>query len=483
MAIYHLSIKIISRGKGKSAVAAAAYRAGETITNEYDGITHDYTRKGGIVHTEILLPDHAPAEYADHAVLWNAVEKVERYKTAQLAREIEIAIPVELNELQSRAIVRTYVQKNFVDKGMCADICIHRNKDGENPHAHIMLTMRPLNEDGTWGQKSYTVDGQKVPTTDWNERDKAEEWRSAWADTVNAFFEKQKKEIRIDHRSYKRQGVEQIPTIHLGVAAAQMERRGIRTERGNRNREIEVTNKRLQMIKARITKLKKWVETETVNTEPPTLADVIQSILHKDGNKAIYNLKNAVAVFNFLQGNKIMDLQDLEKKLSDMIGNQFVISGKLKPINRRLDTLKEHLRHSDNFKQYRGHKAQYEKLYAQYKVLKKSSGIGVKRKTQKALDTANEYRETYRREITLYEAAEQYLKDTLQSHYDPKKLPPIKKWKADQADLLSQKSTLNIEYKKLKAETREVEKIRREVDNFFRANRPKEKSREQGMEI
>ena len=195
------------------------------------------------------------------------------------------------------------------------------------------------------------------------------------------------------------------------------------------------------MIKARITKLEKWVETETVNTEPPTLYDVIQSILHKSGNKTIYNLKNAVAVFNFLQVNKIMDLQDLEKKLSDMIGNQFVISGKLKPINRRLDTLKEHLRHSDNFKQYRGHKAQYEKLYAQYKVLKKSSGIGVKRKTQKALDTANEYRETYRREITLYEAAEQYLKDTLQSHYDPKKLPPIKKWKADQADLLSQKST------------------------------------------
>ena len=144
MAIYHCSIKIVSRGKGKSAVAAAAYRAGEKITNEYDGVIHDYTRKGGVIYTNILLPDNAPPAYKNRAVLWNSVEHVEKNKNSQLAREIELALPVELSELQNRALVNAYVKKHFVDKGMCADICIHDNKNG-NPHAHILLTMRRLN--------------------------------------------------------------------------------------------------------------------------------------------------------------------------------------------------------------------------------------------------------------------------------------------------------------------------------------------------
>jgi ATP-dependent exoDNAse (exonuclease V) alpha subunit len=171
LAIYHLSIKIISRGKGKSAVAAAAYRAGETITNEYDGITHDYTRKGGVVHTEILLPKNAPEEYQSRAVLWNAVEKAERYKTAQLAREIEIALPVELTREQNISLVRRYVREQFVSGGMCADICVHDpDRETPNPHAHVMLTVCPLEKGGEWGAKSKTVNGKKVPTVDWNEQ-------------------------------------------------------------------------------------------------------------------------------------------------------------------------------------------------------------------------------------------------------------------------------------------------------------------------
>ena len=166
MAIYHCSIKIISRGKGKSAVAAAAYRSGESLTNEYDGITHDYTRKGGIVHTEILLPDNAPAAYADRSVLWNAVEKAEKAKNAQLAREIEIALPHELTREQGISLVREYVKEQFVNAGMCADICLHDKNDG-NPHAHIMLTMRPIEQDGSWGakqKKEYILDkdGNKI---------------------------------------------------------------------------------------------------------------------------------------------------------------------------------------------------------------------------------------------------------------------------------------------------------------------------------
>lgn len=166
MAIYHLSIKIISRGKNKSAVAASAYRSGEKIKNEYDGIVHDFTRKGGIAHTEILLPQNTPKEFANRSVLWNSVEKIEKSKNSQLAREIEIALPKELNRGKQIELVREYVKENFVKAGMCADIALHDKNDG-NPHAHILLTMRPFNEDTTWGAKSkkeYILDenGEKV---------------------------------------------------------------------------------------------------------------------------------------------------------------------------------------------------------------------------------------------------------------------------------------------------------------------------------
>ena len=196
IAIYHCSIKIISRGKGKSAVAATAYRAGEKLTNDFDGEIHDYTHKGGVVHTEILLPDHAPAAFSDRAVLWNAVEKIEKAKNAQLAREIEIALPRELTREQGISLVREYVKEQFVNAGMCADFAIH-DTGGGNPHAHIMLTMRPIQQGGAWGakqKKEYILDPQgkkiydpkkrqykckAIPATDWNEQTKAEEWRAA----------------------------------------------------------------------------------------------------------------------------------------------------------------------------------------------------------------------------------------------------------------------------------------------------------------
>lgn len=499
MAIYHLSIKIISRGKGKSAVAAAAYRSGEKIKNEYDGVIHDYTRKSGITHTEILLPDNAPTEYTERATLWNAVEKIEKAKNSQLAREIELALPKELLEEQNIALVKAYCQKYFVSVGMCADICIHDKGDG-NPHAHIMLTMRPFEQDGNWGAKSkkeYILDengeriilpsgefkSRKVNATYWNEQTKAEEWRSGWADMVNQFLQNQNIPERVDHRSFERQGVELIPSIHLGVVANQMEKRGIQTERGNINREIEVTNQQLRQLKARIKKLQEWISEEELNTAPPTLADIVSEILEKKERHTLTNLKEGAKIYNFLIENNISDLKDLEKKLSDMIGKQFAVSDKLKPINRRLETLDEHFRHSENYKKYRGHKAQYDKLHSEYKALKNSAGFGVKRKTQKALDTFNEYAETHRSELTLYKNAEQYLKDVLQSHFDPKKSPPIKKWKSEQAELLAQKDALNNEYKKLKTETREVEIIRREVEQIVRSDRPKQKSKGYDMEL
>jgi len=333
LAIYHLSIKIISRGKGgRSSVAAAAYRAADKIKNEYDGVTHDYTRKRGVVFTEIMLPDNAPAEYQDRAVLWNAVERVEKAKNSQLAREIEIALPVELTREQNISLVREYAKEHFVSVGMCADIAIH-DTDGTNPHAHIMLTMRPFKDDKSWDDKQkkeylFNKDGEKqydkktksykcksVPTTDWNDQSRAEEWREGWTKYCNDYLERHNHAERIDHRSYERQGIEQIPTIHLGVAASQMEKRGIRTQRGNINREIEVNNSRLRQLKARIVKLQDWLADEIQKSEKPSLADYIQEILYRRAaegksqhSQTLYNLKDAANMLNFLTSHEIMDV-------------------------------------------------------------------------------------------------------------------------------------------------------------------------------
>jgi len=468
LAIYHLSIKIISRGKGKSAVAAAAYRAGEKIRNEYDGLMHDYTCKGGVVHTEILLPDNAPANYSDRAVLWNAVEKIEKAKNSQLAREIELALPVELTLLQNKSLVREYVKKHFVEQGMCADICIH-DTGGGNPHAHIMLTMRPFNEDRAWGEKQkkeYILDPQSekiydkkkrsykcksVPTTDWNEQTKAEEWRAAWADSVNRYLEKLNHTERIDHRSYERQGIKQIPTVHLGVAAFQMEKRGIATERGNLNREIEVTNQRLRQLKARIVKLQNWLKEEAASNEPPTLADVIQGILSRreqtgksDRYQSIGNLKAAAKMLNFLQENQIMDMAGLGEKVKDIYGRQLNIRDELKPVERRLKVLDEHIKQADIYRKHKGNKARNES------------------------------------EDILFVAAKKYITD----HLNGRGKIPYSTWKAERDKLTAERHRLNQEYVSLKDEVKEVEQIRKSVDNIMcEENRRTQPKRAQDMEL
>jgi len=470
LAIYHCSIKIISRGKGKSAVAAAAYRAAENITSEYDGRVNDYTKKTGVVHTGILLPENTPIEYENRAVLWNAVEMSERYKTAQLAREIEVALPRELTREQNFLLVQNYVKHNFVDNGMCVDICIHDKNDG-NPHAHILLTMRPIEIDGSWGAKSKTVDGKKVPTVDWSDRERAEEWRESWASFVNSELAKLNIDERVDHRSFKRQGKDEIPTIHLGAAAHQMEKRGIKTERGNINREIEITNKRLRQLKRRISKLQTWLDKERTNDKPPMLADVITNILEQQGEYGLNRLKSAAEMLVFLRENQIQNFAELDDKLKETVCDQVSIQQQFKPIDRRLNTLDEHIKHCGNFKQYRSFKVQYEKLNTEYKTLKKFKAFGAKRKAQKAFDTANDYHRENKWQIIAFETAEQYLKDVLQDRFDPKKLQPITKWKAEKVKSLGEKTRLNGEYKKLKSDVDKVSKIRSSVDKILSRER------------
>jgi uncharacterized protein (DUF2267 family) len=478
MAIYHLSIKIISRGKGKSAVAAAAYRAGETITNEYDGITHDYTRKGDVVHTEILLPEHAPKEYADRSTLWNAVEQIEKNKNSQLAREIEISLSVELSRERNISLVREYVQRHFVEEGMCADVCVHDKGDG-NPHAHIMLTLRPFEQDGSWGAKSrkeYLLNKngerirlksgefktRKVDMMDWNEQTKAEEWRADWAAAVNAALEGQGLEERVDHRSFLRQGKEDIPTIHLGVAAAQMERKGILTERGNINRKIEVSNKLLRQLRARINKLKDWLETEAANTASPTLSDVILGILdgheQKSHHGQIFDPNTMVRVFNFLQENQITDMAGLRDKVGEMYDRRLDLGDRLNRIDGRLHMLDEHIRHMGYYQEHR-------EIYGQYQQIRRPKKQAV-------------FREQHYTEIALFESAHRYLGQHLNDH-----TPPIQSWKEERAKLLTERAALSQQYSTLKEEVREAEIVKRNVERLMSRSEQKTRAhRSRGME-
>lgn len=268
MAIYHLHTKIISRSKGKSSVGASAYRSGEKLYNERDGLEHDYTRKKGVVYKEILAPINAPDWAINRERLWNEVEKIEKSKNSQLAREIDIALPIELSLEKQIDLLRNYVKEIFVDNGMVADFVIHDKKDG-NPHAHIMLTMRPFNENGEWGakaKKEYTLDKQgnkiydqkgnaksrKIETTNWNKKETLEHWREQWAFYTNKALEKENIKAKIDHRSYSERGIDKLPMKHEGVAVRAMEKRGMNTEIGDINRKIKESNKVIELINKQI---------------------------------------------------------------------------------------------------------------------------------------------------------------------------------------------------------------------------------------
>ena len=265
MAIYHCSIKIGSRAKGQSAVAAAAYRAGDELEDKETGLVSDYSRKGGVVFSEISLCENAPAEYADRETLWNAVHEIEKAKNSQLWREFEVALPQELSRAEQIDTVRDFV-KGLTEQGMCVDWSLHDKEDG-NPHAHIMATMRSITEDGKWAPKSrkvYDLDEngerifQKVDKSgrkqyknhkedynDWNKKERVEEWRAAWAACCNARLAERD---RIDHRSYERQGIEQEPTIHEGYAARKIAAEGKPSERVLINEEIRKRNNMLKQL-------------------------------------------------------------------------------------------------------------------------------------------------------------------------------------------------------------------------------------------
>ena len=331
-------------------MAAAAYRAGEKLHSKYYGEDSDYTSKGGVICSEILLPSHAPPEYADRETLWNAVEKAERGKKAQLAYSFDIALQNEFSMQENIALARQFLLENFVSRGMVVDFSVHSpdKEDGgiSNPHFHVMCPIRPIESDGSWGNKQrreYVLDehGERVldeagngnyvfnavSTTDWGKPETLETWRQGWAETCNAKFAEKGLDCRIDHRSYERQGIEQIPTIHEGPSVRAMEAKGIRTDKGDLNRWIRKTNAMLREAKQKIAALIGWmkdVKAELSNPQPPTLNDLLA--LHcANRNKGAYsnkaknaNLQRYAEAFSFLQSKNLYTVDDLENTLHAM---------------------------------------------------------------------------------------------------------------------------------------------------------------------
>ena len=338
MAIYHLEAKVIGRSTGRSAVAASAYMSCSKILNDYDGVLHDFTRKQGLVWEHIFLPENAPQEWQDRSELWNAVERTEKTKDSRLARELVVALPVELGKEQWINLLTDYVQSNFVAEGMCADVAIH-DTDGHNPHAHIMLTVRPLDDKGKWQYKTekeylckrngeekgftaaeflqakskgwekqyqYYVGKKKVYmppseaerhgyervskyskstkygrqnpiTARWNSDEQLLSWRENWAQTTNKYLDKaNRSDVHIDHRSHAARGIDEQPTIHEGYVAQAMERRGLIADRCEINRQIKADNALLRELKAAFAKI-----SQAVKKTVPTLAKAMESLREK----------------------------------------------------------------------------------------------------------------------------------------------------------------------------------------------------------
>ena len=272
----HMEMKIVSRGKGQSAVSSSAYQAGENLYSEYDKQTKYNASRTDVIHKEVMLPKNAPEAYVDRGILWNAVEKNEKQWNAQLARKFIIALPRELNHEQQIQLVQEYCREQFVSKGMICDYAIHDKGDG-NPHVHIMLTLRAIDENGKWLPKSrkiYDLDkegnrirlpsGQwkshKENTVDWNDQKYGEIWRHEWEVLQNRFLERAGSEARVDMRSYERQGNELVPENHLGPSVSYLEKQGIKTEIGNLNRQIRKSNSLIASIRKAIKSLFDWIK-------------------------------------------------------------------------------------------------------------------------------------------------------------------------------------------------------------------------------
>ena len=456
----HLKIKITQRSKRQSAVAGAAYQSGESLFSEYDQKRKSYTEKRGIIYTEIMLPPNAPPEYADRGTLWNAVEAVEKQWNSQLARRFVVTFPREVPAEQYPDMIREYCNEHFVSKGMCCDLAIHDpDPPGHNPHCHIMLTMRAMDEKGKWLPKSrkvYDLDANgerirlpsgnwkshKEDTVDWNEQYHAEDWRHGWEVVQNRYLEMAGSTERVDMRSYERQGLDIVPTVHMGPAVTQMERRGIETNIGNLNRDIKAANALMAAIRNTIKSLRAWIR-DLLEARKEVLAEMeaaasspsLIELLFKYTDMRIEersdwskygrdlgkrkDMKVISSAIAYLQNHNILTLDKLDEALAGLNERAAEIRNSMKPKESRMKTIAGIEEAVATCQQ---HKAVHDKYVK----------IGWKSRKEK-------YAEEHKAELAAYNKADRFLRK-------------------QGVDISVDLKSLKAEYKKLNAEVSEIRK-------------------------
>lgn len=475
MPVPHLNIRIVQRSKGKSAVAGAAYQAGERLFSEYDQQWKNYLCKKEVVYTEIMLPANAPPEYADRATLWNSAEEVEKQWNSQLARRFVIALPREVPIEMCPQMMQEYCNEHFVSKGMCCDFAIHDPyPPGHNPHCHIMLTMRAIDENGKWMPKSrkvYDLDengeriklpsgrwkSHKESTVDWNEQYHAEEWRHGWEVIQNKYLELAGSAERVDMRSYERQGLDIIPTVHMGAAVSALERKGIQTNIGNLNRDIKAANRMMNAIRSTIKSLRDWIAdivsaTKEVIAEAkaekenasPDLSTLLRDYMNlrkaerSDWSKygqqkgTMDDLKAVSQAINYLREHQLFTLEDLDTALQGVNEKARTINADMKKASARMKVITGI---QNSVADCQTHKAVHDKY------------IKIGWKVRQAA-----YAESHKDELETYNKAFRYLKkhgvdlnvnlDALQTEYD--------KLQASHTELAGQLATVKEELQPMK---------------------------------
>ena len=488
MALYHFHVSRVLRSRGQSCVEAAAYRSGERLEDSYYGKIADYTAKGGVICSEILTPDYVPEFFHNREYLWNAVEEIEKHPKAQLAYSFDFALQNEFSMEENIVLARRFVLENFVAKGMIADMAIHDpDKHGgiQNPHVHVMCPIRPMNRDGTWGEKQrreylFDMDGnpildkngkQKynaVPTTDWNRPETLEKWRESWANLVNAEFEKHGLDCRVDHRSYVDQEIDLIPQIHEGPHVRKMEAKGIITEKGELNRWIKEINKgivslskQLKDILANIAELINLIAEKEAEARQPDLADYINSYFENRNAVAdtftrgrqkakISNLKMRAEVINYLTANKIASLEDFKSFTTDKQAGIYELNQSMKEKSVRMTELKDMLRYGEWYRE------------GQPVIREICSTKSKKRKDQ--IKSNNDA------VLRRYHIAKRILFDEKQI-----KKVDINKWQSELDILQNSYQEEYIAYKNMTVETKTLRDINKYIDDAVRGTRPKAK--------
>ena len=473
MALYHFHVTQISRGAGQSSVAAAAYRAGEKLSDNYYGMEHDYTKKGGVVMSEILLPAHAPERFSDRQTLWNEVEQIEKNKKAQLAYSFDFALQNELSMDENIRIAREFIEENLVTRGMICDMAVHdpgRDPgDVQNPHVHVMVPMRPLNEDGSWGNKQhreYILDDEgnrikgpdgkyifnAVKNTDWGEPETLDFWRAKWAEKVNEAFEKNGISEKIDNRSYLDRGIDLLPQVHEGPVVRAMEKKGIRTDMGDWNRFIKALNDGLRnifdMIRAIIEVIEEvkreqaeakavaesnWKELQAALDEYET--ELRQKYTYAHGRIASQKM---IDLHCFVINNDIRRLDDFEDVVKMLYGN---VSDAKRELKQTEDEKKECDRIINLWDKLQENLKYYKKWYKISEPEKKAA-----------------YAEAHHGELNIYHMAARELKKTY-----PDLTVPIKAIKKKRDDLKERTVGLRDRYKKYEAAAKQAYVFNKQV--------------------